>query len=179
MPELGMAQVKPLSDKQKKFCCAYFKNPNATKAALKAGYSTRTAYSQGQRLLKNAEIKKDIAKRLKSQEKRTEITADIILTELGRLAFSQLPDFIRQNRDKSITLKQLQSLTPDQKACISEISEYKTEAGGRKFKIKLWDKLKALEMLGKHKKLFTDLLDLGGRADLLEVLSRLGGGNGR
>ena len=49
-----------MTDRQKKFCELYAANPNATEAATAAGYSAATAYSIGQRLLKNVEIKKYI-----------------------------------------------------------------------------------------------------------------------
>ena len=50
-----------LTYKQKKFCEYYIVSHNATESAIKAGYSRKTAYSQGQRLLKNVEVKKYIA----------------------------------------------------------------------------------------------------------------------
>ena len=49
-----------MTDKQELFCQEYLKEMNATQAAIKAGYSEKTAYSQGQRLLKNVEIKSRI-----------------------------------------------------------------------------------------------------------------------
>ena len=45
-----------MTERQRRFADAYLESPNATRAAEAAGYSTKTAYSQGQRLLKNAEI---------------------------------------------------------------------------------------------------------------------------
>ena len=53
-----------LNDRQQLFVTEYVKDMNATKAAERAGYSKRTAYSQGQRLLKNVEIKKAVDKLL-------------------------------------------------------------------------------------------------------------------
>ncbi len=49
-----------MTPKQKKFCVEYLINLNATQAAIRAGYSEKTAYSMGQRLLKNVEIKSRI-----------------------------------------------------------------------------------------------------------------------
>lgn len=45
-----------LTSRMVKFCLAYARDDNATQAAIEAGYSERTAYSQGQRLLKNVEV---------------------------------------------------------------------------------------------------------------------------
>ena len=55
-----------MNDKQKRFCKYYAETLNATQAAIQAGYSAQTAYSQGCRLLKNAEVKKQIAEELKN-----------------------------------------------------------------------------------------------------------------
>lgn len=55
-----------MTEKQQRFADFYCAEPNATKAAESAGYSPRTAYSQGQRLLKNAEIKKYIRDQLEA-----------------------------------------------------------------------------------------------------------------
>ncbi len=52
--------LKPINEKQRRFAEAYAANPNATEAAKAAGYSGRTARSQGQRLLTNADIQKYI-----------------------------------------------------------------------------------------------------------------------
>ena len=49
-----------LNDRQGLFVSEYIKDMNATQAAIRAGYSKKTAYSQGQRLLKNVEIKKAV-----------------------------------------------------------------------------------------------------------------------
>lgn len=58
-----------MTPKQQKFLDAYLVDPNATKAAQKAGYSKKTAYSQGQRLLKHVEIASALSVK---QEKRAE-----------------------------------------------------------------------------------------------------------
>lgn len=55
-----------LTEKQQRFADFYCAEPNATKAAEAAGYSPRTAYSQGQRLLKNVEVKKYIRDQLEA-----------------------------------------------------------------------------------------------------------------
>lgn len=60
------AEVVRLNTKQMQFCKYYALTMNATSAALKAGYSQKTAYSQGSRLLKNAEIQKQIQVEIES-----------------------------------------------------------------------------------------------------------------
>ena len=70
------------TEKQRRFCEEYLKNPNATEAAKSAGYSEKTAYSQGQRLLKNVEVAKALQISRKKAEKRTEVTIDWVVTRL-------------------------------------------------------------------------------------------------
>ena len=55
--------AKKLTAKQKRFCDEYLIDLNATQAAIRAGYKKETAYSQGQRLLKNVEVQKHIAEK--------------------------------------------------------------------------------------------------------------------
>jgi phage terminase small subunit len=70
---------------------------NATRAAKEAGYSERTAYSQGQRLLKNVEIKTRIAVLLERATRKNEVTLDWIMREMVLLASSGMKDF--EHRD--------------------------------------------------------------------------------
>ncbi len=71
--------VAKLNKRQLAFCAEYIVDLNATQAALRAGYSKKTAYSQGQRLLKHAEVAQEIGKLKSRREKRTEINADWVL----------------------------------------------------------------------------------------------------
>ena len=65
-----------MTERQKKFCDYYIKLGDATKAAIKAGYSKKTAYSIGSENLRKPEIAEYIAKRQKETE--TERTADMV-----------------------------------------------------------------------------------------------------
>lgn len=73
-----------LSERQSRFLEEYLANPNATEAAKRAGYSEKTAYSQGQRLLKNVEIKNALGTRVE----KAIITADEILNGVKDIALS-------------------------------------------------------------------------------------------
>ena len=73
-----------LSEMQQLFCDEYLIDLNATQAAIRAGYSEKTAYSQGQRLLKNVEIQKQIQKRKDDRSKRTEITQSTFSDSNGK-----------------------------------------------------------------------------------------------
>lgn len=79
-----------MTERQKRFGDEYFIDLNLTQAAIRAGYSEKTAYSAGQRLLKNVEVQKYIQERLKSRQERTEITQDMIIGELHKLGFADI-----------------------------------------------------------------------------------------
>jgi phage terminase small subunit len=82
-----MKQEMKLTPRQQTFVQAYIVSLNATQAAKEAGYSEKTAKSQGQRLLTNADVADAIADAMKARSERTEITADRVLHELAAIAF--------------------------------------------------------------------------------------------
>ena len=137
--------------KQKRFCAA-------TQAAIRAGYSPASAGSIGYELLKKPDIRARIDKGIAEQERRTGINADRVLRELGRIAFVSAPDLV--NMDDA-TLKE--GASADDLAAIASV-KVKTIPGpmgdGFEREIRLADKLKALELIGKHLGMFTDKVEL-------------------
>lgn len=121
-----------MNDKQQRFCEEYLIDLNATQAAIRAGYASKTAYSQGQRLLKNVEIAEHIAELKSNQSERTRITADKVLEELSKLGFASM------------------------ESCES---------------FKASDKLRALELIGKHIGMFKADADVD--APALERLDKI------
>ena len=97
--------MKPLSDKQIAFVTEYVLDVNATQAAIRAGYSKRTAYSQGQRLLKNVEVARKIADYQKQSAKRNQVTLGEI-TEMHRTAYS----LAKENKNPSVMTQSAQNL---------------------------------------------------------------------
>ena len=77
---------RKLTAKQQRFVEEYLIDLNATQAAIRAGYSQDTAYSQGQRLLKNVEVSQVVKKSLQERSKRTQIDADWVLKEAAEIA---------------------------------------------------------------------------------------------
>jgi phage terminase small subunit len=72
-----------LTPKQQLFCDEYLIDLNATQAAIRAGYSAKTAYSIGERLLRNVEIQEVLQELKKERHERTKINADYVLQRLG------------------------------------------------------------------------------------------------
>jgi len=162
-----------MTEQKKRFCDEYIIDLNRTQAALRAGYSKKTAYSQGQRLLKDVEIQARIDKINKNREKRTQITADMVIKELSNVAFISESDFYHDNG----VVKLLSELTTEQKRALQSFGFKSIPIGDGEYLdvpvFKAQDKMKALEMLGKHFGIFEkdnsqkqDLIIIGDTKDL-------------
>lgn len=89
-----------LTEKQKRFADEYLTDLNATQAAIRAGYSEKTARSIGQRLLTKVDIQKYIQERLKERQERFEITQEMIVNELCKLGFAKIDAELLKPSDK-------------------------------------------------------------------------------
>ena len=151
-----------MTRKQKLFCEEYQIDLNATQAAIRAGYSPESAGSIGSELLKKPEIRARIDKAMAERSKRTGINADRVLQELGKIAFVNAADMIDMN---SATIKD--GADRDDTAAIASV-KVKVISGangeGVEREIRLADKLKALELCGRHLGMFNDKLDVTGAA---------------
>lgn len=143
-----------LTAKQRLFCQEYLVDLNATQAAIRAGYSEKTAHVQGPRLLENVSVQEEIKRLVKMKLEKIGVRSDRVLEELAKLAFSNMKDFASWHSD-SVMLKRSEELTDEQAACIAEVSSVDTKYGTN-LKFKLHDKKGALELLGKYLTLFVD-----------------------
>lgn len=157
-----------MSDKQRRFIEEYLVDLNARQAAIRAGYSPRTAEVQGCRLLSNAKIAAAVAEAQRERSRRTEITADLVLTELAKLGFANMQDYMRAGPDGDPYLD-FSELTRDQAAALVEVTveDFKDGRGEdaravRRVKFKLADKRAALVDIGKHLGMFKERLEHSG-----------------
>lgn len=150
-----------LTAKQDAFVREYLIDLNATQAAVRAGYSAKTALQQGPRLLGNVGVAAAIAAAQQVRSARTEITQDRVLKEIARVAFGDPRDVMTWGPG-GVTLKDSATLTDDQAMQVSEVSETIGATGGGSLKLKKHDKVKALELLGRHLGMFTDKTELSG-----------------
>lgn len=101
------APARKLTNKQRIFIDEYLRSFNATRAAKAAGYSEATAYSIGQRLLKNVEIKAEVDERLTashmSADEALKLMADIARSDIGELIDNNGLLDIRQARENGLT----------------------------------------------------------------------------
>ena len=120
-----------LTDKQIKFCKEYVDDNNATQAAIRAGYSEKTAYSMGARLLKKVEIQNEIFNIRNDIAKSAEITRDSLLAELKKIGFADIDYSMIQARDKLKALDTIAKMLglehPDFSGEIEDISEQESE----------------------------------------------------
>lgn len=146
-----------LRDKQQRFVDEYLIDLNATQAAIRAGYSVKTANEQGSRLLANVSVQTAIAEKMAERSRRTGVNQDRVVLELAKIAFVKLTDII----DEKGKIKD--TATEDDLACL-EGYKYKysdTDSGySVEREVKLSSKMKALELLGKHLGMWNDKVDL-------------------
>ena len=159
-----------LSPKQQMFVEEYMVDLNATQAAIRAGYSPKTAYRTGSDNLKKPQIAKSIAEKRQQLTEKTAVTVERIVTELAKIAFSNMQDYAKWS-PRGVILIDSEDITADQAAAISELSETTTDSGGS-IRFKLHDKKGALELLGRHLGMFKDKVELevvGSIADQLKA----------
>lgn len=129
-----------MTNRQMRFCEEYLIDTNATQAAVRAGYSAKTAYSIGGRLLNDPTVKTKIQELMDNRSERTNITADFVLKGLKEVAL------------RCMTEKRVMEWNYEER-CL----EQKTDSEGNG----VWEfdsagANKALELLGRHLKLFND-----------------------
>ncbi len=149
-----------LNDKQRMFVAEYLVDLNATQAAIRAGYSEKTAGRTGHENLKKPEIAEAIQEAFEARIERTEIKSDRVLMEYARLAFSDMRQFVEWD-STGVTWKDSAELPEGAAACVSEVSETISE-GGRTRRFKLHSKTGALQDLGKHLSLFVERKEISG-----------------
>lgn len=146
-----------MNAKRQRFVEEYLVDLNATQAAIRAGYSERSARMNGRRLLAYEDVREAVDRGRMELSERTGITMERVIRELERIAFADPRRVFKWGPD-GVELIDSDSLTEDVAAIVSEVSESATGRGG--VRIKRYDKLKALELLGKH---------LGGSAERKRV----------
>lgn len=165
-----------ITDRMKKFVDEYLIDFNATQAAIRAGYSPDTANEQGSQLLARPDIRELVAEGQKEIMERTQTFQDNAVAELKIVGFSDLADFLTVKEGGIVEQKPFNELTKEQTKCIKKIRQVvrSTHAADGSIlhqtatlEIELHDKLKALELLGRHLGMFNDTLRLEGALPLM------------
>lgn len=183
-----------LTDKQKRFVEEYLIDLNATQAAIRAGYTEKYANTNASKLLQNTTISQYIRERQKELSRKTEITQERVIKELALIAFSNNADYahvieknmkvevdgtlvdVLDEKGTPVTYRTVEpvlteELTEEQKRALAVIKK-----GRDGLEIKSCDKVKALELLGKHLGIFTDKIEANvndtTRSELSELLAQ-------
>ena len=154
MTDQPATKPKKLTPKRRAFVSEYLKDLNATQAATRAGYSAHTAGRTGYDLLKIPEIQVEIEREQKRLAEKNDITAERVLEEYRRLAFSDIMS-VAPVSGGSVMIKDTSELTPEQRAAVSEVTE--TKDGLR---VKFHSKTAALDSLAKHLNLFNEKMQV-------------------
>lgn len=150
-----------MTKKQKIFADEYLIDLNATRAYRVAYPSVKkdeVAAVNGSKLLRNTKVQEYISERMQERQQRTEITQDMVVKELAAIGFSKATDYVTI-RGGTVCIKDTDALTEDQIRAIAGIKE-----GANGIEIKLNDKEKALELLGRHLGMWNDKLDINAPA---------------
>lgn len=149
-----------MTAKQQRFIQEYLVDFNATQAAIRAGYSKKTADSIGLQLLRKTKVADEISRAQAKTANKLEVTKERWLNELARIFFADMSDYVSIDPDTGcVTAKGYDEMPEGGGKVISSIKEkrsIKEDASGKdsliysQYEFKLHDKLKAGEMLGKH-----------------------------
>lgn len=160
-----------LTPKQERFVTEYLIDLNATQAAIRAGYSKHTADVQGPRLLRNVGVRAAIEAGQKRISTRLEVTAERVVQEYARLAFTNLRDAAEWGDERGLSLVLSEDLDEDTAAAVKSVTVRHTitnkgkddEAVERvEHKIEMHDKKGALDSLSRHLGLFVDKTEITG-----------------
>lgn len=158
-----------LNAKQERFAHEYLVDLNASQAAIRAGYSKKTAGSQGHDLLKKPEVQELIQREQAKRLNKMELTGERVLAELARLAFVD----IRKAFNPDGTLKKPHDIDDDTAAALAGIDTTATVIQGSgeddpplslvTKKVKTFDKKGALELALRHLGLLNDKIDVNAK----------------
>lgn len=137
---------RPLNHQQMAFCAYLAADPekNAKRAAIAAGYAPNSAEVKASKLLRLAKVRAEVDRRVAKQIQRIEFGGDEVLKEVARLAFAKMT-----GEDDGEELKPA-------------------------LRVGAYEKVKSLELLGKHYKLWTDKVEHSGKVTLAQLLEEAG-----
>lgn len=160
-----------MNPRQARFVEEYLIDLNATQAAIRSGYSARSAEVQGSRLLSNANVADAVARAKAERSARIGLTQDRVIEELVAIGFARMPEYVEWGTGSQMVLKRSDSLDERQAAAVAQVTEsekfVKTIGEGeqlmsRERSIKLHDKVGTLKLLGQHIGMFPDRHEISG-----------------
>jgi phage terminase small subunit len=174
--ELKTKTIVKANARSEKFAHEYVIDLNGRRAAIASGFSPRGAAVAAVRMLKKGNVRRLIDQLKAERASKLSIKGEMVIEELKKLAFSNIRDYTRVNNGGQLDVD-LSNLTREQAAAIQEftVDTHGTYDGERgavlRTKLKLADKQRALELLGKHLKLFSDHVVVAGDEQLVAALA--------
>ncbi len=141
----GGSRTQCLTARQSRFVEEYLIDLNATAAAKRAGYSEKSAYSLGQRLLKHPGVAEAVDAAIQERTERLGLQADDVVLELRRIAFSDIIDYMEWD-SSTVRVKKSHEIPAEARRAIAGM----TRSANGSVQVKLHGKVRALEMLAKH-----------------------------
>jgi phage terminase small subunit len=162
-----MSTAGGLNPKQKLFVAEYLKDKNGKQAAIRAGYSPKTAEVQASRLLSVAKVRTVVDESLEKLHKKLDISAERIREELARIAFADMADHVSVGTEGEVRIKPFDEMPEGSSRSISGIKEKRrilsTDSGDTileaTLEYKHHDKVRALELLGKDQNMFKEKVE--------------------
>lgn len=146
-----------LTNKQKRFCEEYVIDLNGTQAAIRAGYSEVAAHAIASENLTKPKVKVFLKELQDRVSGKNDNLAQQVIDELKKIGFSNIQDYIAIGNE----VKDLSKIDSHKAAAVSSVKKSFTEFGDEKtggtkttVEFKLWDKIAALEKIGKHLGIF-------------------------
>jgi len=137
-----------LTQRQRRFVEHYLITANASEAARRAGYSARSAKSAAAQLRRSSAIVAALEAAQTARADRMQLSADRVIAEVAKLSFVDLAAIFDWS-DGALKLKSPQEIAPEDRAALAQIT-LSTGKSGTRVHVKLFDKLKALDLLFKH-----------------------------
>lgn len=178
------AEKKPLNRKQQLFVAEYLIDLNATQAAIRAGYSVRTARRVGALNMSKCAIKAAIDAEIERRKERILVSADQVVKELALIGLADMGDFVKVDSGGAVQVIPLEELQEGKSRIVKKIREKRTikTVQGTKdrpdgeqilecnLEFELCDKVKSLELLSRHLGLLHDKQEVGLNAATIELI---------
>jgi phage terminase small subunit len=159
--------MNKLTKQQELFVIQYMVDFNATQAAISANYAKGSAHVSANRLLKMDKVQAAIQKRLTKKEEICDVKIKDLINELAAIATLNIADIAKIDTDgKSVVVKDFNDIPDNAKKAIKEIQTIQiADGGGVAYKIQFYDKMKGIELLGKHFGMFIERTEIGKPGD--------------
>ena len=150
--ELSVGKEDHLTVRQERFVHEYLVDGNGSAAAIRAGYTPNRAEATASRLLTNGKVSRRLEILKAAQLERVDFDADTVLRELATLSTVTIAEFID---DEGYLRTDLKNISKEALACVAEVmQETVTRPDGSsqtRVKLRLHDRIKALNLVGKHR----------------------------